>query len=196
MGDAGTWRFCVRGEAAGGRDDEFRRVRALRRAIMGTVLAGFCVICSFFFFLPHVLTAFSLGAVHSLPNKSLSHTNMTDDAFSSFGIHLVIDVSVGPTLPFASDIKISHQYFTTIRIALLGQLTFPKGLIPVSFEEKNKMPCNQRPHPCKRNRDISSETGPRARVLRQHLRLNDLHLQNQGGGGGGELGKRRRSVNH
>lgn len=135
------------------------------------------------------MTAFSLGAAHGLLNKSLSHTNMTDNSFSSFGIHLVTDISVGSTLPFASDIQTSHQYFTTIQIALLGQLTFPKGLIPVSFEEKNKMPSNQRLHPCKRNRDISSRTGPRARVLREHLHLNDLHLQNPGGGGGGELGK-------
>lgn len=97
----------------------------------------------FFFLLLRVLTAFSLGAVHSLFNKSLSHTNMTDNSFSSFGINLVIDISVGSTLQFASDIKTSHQYFTTIRISLLGQLTFPKGLILVSFEEKNKIPCNQ-----------------------------------------------------
>lgn len=79
------------------------------------------------FFL-HVLTAFSLGGVHnSLFNKPLSHGNVTDNSFSSFRTNLVTDTSVGSTLQFASDIKTSHWYFTTIQRALLGQLTFPEA---------------------------------------------------------------------
>lgn len=82
---------------------------------------------SLFFFL-HVLTAFSLGGVHKrLFNKLLSHANVRDNSFSSFRTNLVTDISVGSTLQFASDIKTSHWYFTTIQIALLGQLTFPKA---------------------------------------------------------------------
>lgn len=122
----------------------------------------------FFFPLLHVWTAFSPGGVHSSVNKSLSHTNMTDNSFPSFKINSVADISVGSTLQFASDIKTSHQYFTTIQRQLLGQLTFPEGLIPVSFEEKHKIPCNQHSHTYKRNRDISSQTEP-SMVLRQHF---------------------------
>lgn len=85
-----------------------------------------CVCVCVFFFL-HVLTAFSLGGLHSLFNKSLSHTNMAHNSFSSLKINLATDISVGSTLPFASDIKTSHWYFTAIRTALLVGWPFQKA---------------------------------------------------------------------
>lgn len=167
--DTGAGKFWVRGEAAVGCDEgrKFQRVwgklaRALRHAITQEFCLSFRVI--YFFFLFFLFFMFWqrppwVRSVHSVFNKSLSHTNMTDNSFSSFRINSVTDISVRSTLQFASDIKTSHQYFTIIQKALLGQLTFPRGLIPVSFEEKNKIPCNQCPHPYKGNRDISSQTG-------------------------------------
>lgn len=68
--------------------------RVLRHAIMRRVQAWLsCDLCFLFFLLLRVLTAFSLGGVHSLFNKSLSHTYMTDNSFSSFEINLVTDIS-------------------------------------------------------------------------------------------------------
>ena len=64
--------------------------RAFRHAIRRRVQAWlFCDLC----FLFHVLTAFSLGGVHSPLNKSLRHTNMTDNSFSSFEINLATGIS-------------------------------------------------------------------------------------------------------
>lgn len=96
---------------------------------------------------------------HSLFNKSHRHKNTTDN-FSSFEVNLISGLPLVPLPHFRSDIKTSHQYFITRQLsALCGQLTFPGCLIPVSFEEKNKTPCNQQSHPHKRNEDISSKTG-------------------------------------
>jgi len=65
--------------------------RVFRHAIRRRVQAWlFCDLC---FLLLHVLTAFSLGGVHSLFNKFLSHTNMTENSFSSFEINLVMGIS-------------------------------------------------------------------------------------------------------
>lgn len=100
VGDGEAGKFLVRGEAAGVCAEENSRrawaklARVLRHAIRRRVRARLS--CDLFSFLHlHVLTAFSLGGVHGSFNKSLSHTNMTDNSFSSSEINLVTDIS-GP----------------------------------------------------------------------------------------------------
>ena len=89
-------KLLVRGEAAVVCGEESQRewaklARMFRHAIGKRVQAWlFSDLC---FLLLHVLTAFSLGGVHSLFNKFLSHTNMTDNSFSSFEINLVMGIS-------------------------------------------------------------------------------------------------------
>lgn len=91
-----TVKLLVRGEAAVVCGEESQRewaklARMFRHAIGRRVQAWlFSDLC---FLLLHVLTAFSLGGVHSLFNKFLSHTNMTDNSFSSFEINLVMGIS-------------------------------------------------------------------------------------------------------
>lgn len=85
------------------------------------------------FLLLYVLTAFSLGGVHSLLHKSLSHINMTDNSFSSFKINLVTDISVRSTLQFASDIKTSHRYFNYNTGSTAGSADLSKKLNSCQF---------------------------------------------------------------
>jgi hypothetical protein len=128
-------------------------------SVIGRAQVRFRVISVSLLLLFDILTALSLGGVRSLFNKSFNHTNTTDNSFSSFKINLVTDLPDGASLSFTSDIN-NHQDFITMELSLHGQLTFPKRLIPVSFEEKNKTPCNQHSHLHKRNIAISSQTGP------------------------------------
>lgn len=122
MGDTGTVKFLVRGEAVVACYEERiikgvgKISKVFRHAIIRVQTWLSCDLCIFFFFFFHVLTAFSLGGVHSLFKKSLSHTNTTDSSFSSFKMHLLTDHFIVSTLLFASDIKTSHWCFTTIWI--------------------------------------------------------------------------------